>query len=126
MDYKEKIKDQIMCYFANIDKTFDIYKTSIGKIHTTIPNDKFQIINSCLDVIKANLHNSYIKEFAVLLLQSFRDDMRVVYDQLNTKKIDILCAFANDYNRTIILCMKLNDDMHNYGQIILQKKFLNY
>lgn len=113
-DYKERIKDQLSSYFSNINKKYEIIQNINMEINTTIPEDNFMMINTCLQVVKYNLNSSHVKEIAIVAIQLLRDDFRLLYDRLANERIEmnLLCAFVNDYHRLANLCGNLNDEIY--------------
>lgn len=127
-DYKERLKAQLSSYFLNINKKHDLIQNTNMEMNTTIPEDHFMMINTCLQVVKDNLDSSHVKEIAIVAIQLLRDDFRVLYDKLVSERIDInlLCAFVNDYHRLATLCGNLNEEIYTYESDDLTEEMFGF
>lgn len=116
MEYKEKIRNQLSGYFTNINLKHDFGVAIDKTMFTSIPEDHFAMIQTCVNVVKTNLDSSHVKEIVIMAIQLLRDELRILYDRLASEQFEtnILCAFVNDYLRMKILCGNLNEEIYTY------------
>jgi hypothetical protein len=114
IEYKLKMKSQLEEFFENINKKFEIcHNTSNKTIFTTIPDDKFTIINSLIRFVNENLDTYLTKELAIVTLQLLREDLRNLYKILSNGLVEnnLLCAYTNDHIKLKLLCKKFDTEV---------------
>jgi len=70
LEYKERIKNQVIEWFDNIKKQpMEINKSTNGRLVTPNPEDMYNIIHAQLEVAREKLPLEYTKEVAIACLQ---------------------------------------------------------
>ncbi len=70
LEYKERIKNQVIEWFDNIKKQpLELNKNTNGLLVTPNPEDMFNIIHAQLEVAREKLPLEYTKEVAIACLQ---------------------------------------------------------
>ena len=70
LEYKERIKNQVIEWFDNIKKQpIEINKSTNGLLVTPNPEDMYNIIHAQLEVAREKLPLEYTKEVAIACLQ---------------------------------------------------------
>lgn len=101
LEYKGRIKNQVIEWFDNIKKQpLEINKDTDGHLVTPNPEDMFNIIHAQLEVARDKLPMEYTKEVAIACLQVLQSVQRDAYDNLSNNwqnmESEVMCALIND------------------------------
>ena len=103
-EYLQRIKNQVMSWFQNIQGLkIEIKEYDDKTLITSSPEDMFNVLHQQFSVAKEKLPKEFFKDVVNACLQTLREVQRQSYDRLSSTWHDlepqVLCSIINDTQR---------------------------